>query len=134
MATGSLAIELSDNKKPFAFLFLTTAVAMTLALNVAVRANPLPPLSAPDDSRVPLSKRVFDLKQEWRQKKEPQNNWREQQQEQKDKSLTLEKGRIESPSSPHYDPREHPDPWDPFYSTPKSGVHTDPPVLFKFRF
>ncbi len=117
--------------------YLCGVLIFLFTARVAVLADPAPPLPAGEDSRIPLSQRVFDMKKKWRESEKPEHKWRDSENKSmtlENKSMTLEKERFQSPPPPLYDPREHPDPWDPFSSIPEDGVHTTPPTLFKFRF
>jgi len=111
-------------------LVFVLVLGLTLWSYLIVFADPSLKVPAKEDSRVPLSDRVFDSSGEWRAPQEPENSWRESEQN----KMTLEKGRIKKKSSSLYNPTQEQDNWDPYSSPGHPDTLTKPAKVFKFKF
>jgi hypothetical protein len=112
-------------------LVFLLALGLILWGNFIVFANPSSSSSIEEDSRVPLSKRVFDSSGEWRAPpQKSKNKWRESEEQ----KLTLQKDRIKKKTSSLYNPTLGRDNWDPYAIESGSLVQTTPATLFKFKF
>ena len=113
------------------FLILVLALGFSLWGSLIVFADPSLKIPVEEDSKVPLSERVFESAGEWRtppQKSE--NKWRESEEQ----KLTLQKDRIKKKTSSLYNPTLGRDNWDPYAIESGSLVQTTPATLFKFKF
>ena len=111
-------------------VFLLT-LAMILWGHWIVHANPSLNLPIEEDSRIPLSERVFDSAGQWRAPQPRENKWRESPQEE----LTLKKERIRKKKS--LSPYNHSVPqdnWDPFAPMGHPDTLTRPAKVFEFKF
>ena len=111
-------------------LVLFLALGLVFWGNWVVLANPSTNGSLGEDSRVPLSKRVFESSGEWRAPQKPKNQWRQSPEE----KMTLEKGRIKKGTSSLYNPSMSQDNWDPYSSRGHPDNLTKPAKVFEFRF
>ncbi len=109
-------------------LFLTFGII--LWGNFIVFADPSLKIPVEEDSKVPLSNRIFESSEEWRTPKEPEKNWRESEED----KMTLEKGRIKKKPSSLYDPIPSQDNWDPYSSPGHPDTLTRPAKVFEFKF
>ena len=111
-------------------LVLFLVLGLTLWSHWIALADPALNVPAQEDSKVPLSKRVFDSAGEWRPPQEPEKKWRESE----ENKMTLEKGRIKKKSSSLYDPALGQDNWDPYSSPGHPDTLTRPAKVFEFKF
>ena len=111
-------------------LFFLLALGLLLWGHVVVHANPSSNRSIEEDSKVPLSKRVFDSSGTWRAPQKPKSKWRES----KEERLTIQKDRIQKKPSSLYDPSKAQDNWDPYSSTGHPDNLTKPAKVFEFKF
>jgi len=111
-------------------LVFILALGLSLWSSLVVFADPSLNLPAKEDSKVPLSNRIFESSGEWRTPKEPEKNWRESE----ENKMTLEKGRIKKKPSSLYDPIPGQDNWDPYSSPGHPDNLTRPAKVFKFKF
>ena len=111
-------------------LVLLLVLGLFLWGNMVVFANPSSSASMEEDSRVPLSKRVFDSAGEWRTPEKPKNKWRESEAER----MELQNSRIKKNTSSLYNPSMPQDNWDPFSSPGHPDNQTTPAKVFEFRF
>lgn len=112
-------------------LVFILVLGVILSGNFIVLADPSSSMSIVEDSKIPLSKRMFDSSNQWRTPKKSKNKWRESE----EYGLTLQKGRIKKKSSSIYDIPQVRDNWDP-YTSPGAGNNmlTKPAKVFEFRF
>ena len=112
-------------------LVFLLALGLVLWGHWAVHANPNLNLPTGEDSRIPLSERVFDSAGEWRASKKEKKKWRES----KEEKMTLQNGRIKKGTSSLYNPSMKQDNWDP-YSFPPGHPDslTRPAKVFEFKF
>ena len=106
------------------------ALGLTLWGNLFVFANPSSKSSIEEDSRVPLSKRVFDSAGEWRAPEKPKNKWRES----KEERLSVQKSRIKKGTSSLYNPSMSQDNWDPYSPMGHPDTLNRPAKVFEFKF
>lgn len=111
-------------------LILVLALGFSLWGSLIVFADPSHKIPIEEDSKVPLSNRVFESAGEWRVPQETENNWRESEEQ----KLTLQKDRIKKKTSSLYNPTLGRDNWDPYAIESGSLVQTTPATLFKFKF
>lgn len=112
-------------------LVLLLALGLILWGHWIVFADPSLNVPVQEDSRVPLSKRVFDSAGEWRAtEEESERKWRESEEER----LTLQKSRIKKKSSSLYNPSVSQDDWDPFSPMGHPDTLTRPAKVFEFKF
>jgi len=111
-------------------LVFLLALGLFLWGNFIVFANPSLNRSIEEDSKIPLSKRIFDSSGEWRAPKKSKNIWRESEEHQ----LTIQNDRIKKKTSSLYDPNRDRDNWDPYSFDNNSDVQTKPAKIFEFRF
>jgi hypothetical protein len=111
-------------------LIFILALGLFLWGNLIVFANPSTSKSIEEDSKIPLSKRVFDSSGEWRTPQESKNKWRESEEH----KLTLQKSRIKKKTSSLYDPTKAQDNWDPYSSPGHPDTLTRPAKVFEFKF
>ena len=111
-------------------LVFVLALGLSLWGSLIVFADPTHKIPFEEDSKVPLSNRIFESSGEWRTPKEPEKNWRESEKN----KMTLEKGRIKKNTSSLYNPALGQDNWDPYAIESGSLVQTTPSTLFKFKF
>lgn len=111
-------------------LFFLLALGLLLWGHVVVHANPSSNRSIEEDSKVPLSKRVFDSSGTWRAPKKSKNVWRKPKQN----KVTIQKDRIQRKTSSLYDPTRSHDNWDPYSSMGHPDTLTKPAKVFEFKF
>ena len=111
-------------------LVLFLALGLVFWGNWVVLANPSTSGLLGEDSRVPLSERVFESSGEWRAPQKPKKKWRQS----KEKQMTLEKGRIKKGTASLYNPSMSQDNWDPYSSTGHPDNLTKPAKVFEFKF
>lgn len=111
-------------------LVFLLALGLFLWGNFIVFANPSSNRSIEEDSKIQLSKRIFDSSGEWRAPKKSKNIWRESGEH----KLTIQNDRIKKKSSSLYDPTRDRDNWDPYSFDNNSDVQTKPAKIFEFRF
>jgi hypothetical protein len=111
-------------------VFLLTLGLFLLGHSI-VFANPSSNIPVEKDSKIPLSKGIFDSSGEWRASKKPEDTWRESEEQR----LTIKKDRIRKKSAPLYGSPKDRDNWDP-YDSPGDGNNmlTKPAKIFEFRF
>jgi len=130
-----MEIEYSlDDREHFysqSVLVFLLALGLILWGNLIVFANPSSESFFGEDSRVPLSKRVFDSAGEWRAPQKPKNKWRES----KEEKMTLQNGRIKKGTSSLYNPSMKQDNWDPYSTSPGHPDSLNRPAkVFEFKF
>ena len=111
-------------------LVFVLALGLSLWSSWVVFADPSHKIPVEEDSRVPLSNRIFESAGEWRTPKEPEKNWRESEEQ----KLTLQKDRIKKNTSSLYNPALNQDNWDPYSIESSPDAQTTPATLFKFKF
>ena len=129
-----MEIEFSsyDRERFYTQSALVFLLGMGLLLwgNMVVFANPSSSSLVEEDSRVPLSKRVFESAGEWRAPEKPKKKWRES----KEERMNLQNSRIKKGTSSLYNPSIPQDNWDPFSSPGHPDNQTTPAKVFEFRF
>jgi len=115
---------------PQSMLVLFLALGIILWGNFIVFADPSSTFSVEEDSKVPLSDRVFDSAGEWRAPQKPKSKWREP----KEKRLTIQKDRIQKKKSSLYDPIPGQDNRDPYSSPGHPDNLTKPAKILEFKF
>ncbi len=111
-------------------LFFLLALGLFLWGNVIVFADPSSGISVEENSKIPLSKRIFESSGEWRAPQKSKNIWRELEQD----KLKIQKGRIKRKLSSLYDPTKARDNWDPYSIVDDQDTQTKPAKVFEFRF
>jgi len=124
--------RLDERERLYSQSVLVFVLALGLILwgNFVVLANPSSSISIEEDSRVPLSKRVFDSSGEWRAPQKSKNKWRESEEQ----KLSIQNDRIQRKTSSLYNPTMSPDNWDPYSSPGHPDTLTRPAKVFEFKF
>ena len=109
---------------------LLLAFGLILWWSLIVFADPSLKVPLAEDSKVPLSNRIFESAGEWRAPQESKEVWRKP----KSHELTLKNDRIKKKSSSLYNPTENRDNWDPYMFPDTEDIHTKPAKVFEFKF
>ncbi len=115
---------------PQSVLVFLFALGLFLWGNFIVFADTSSNMSIEEDSKIPLSSRIFDSAGEWRAPQKTKNKWRESEQN----KLTVQKGRIKKKTSSLYNPTLDRDNWDSYSTLDNPDAHTKPAKVFEFRF
>ena len=111
-------------------LVFVLALGLFLWGSLIVFADPSIKIPLKEDSKVPLSNRIFESAGEWRAPQESQEIWRAPEPHE----FTLKNDRIKKKPSTLYNPTEGRDNWDPYMFPDNEDVHTKPAKIFEFRF
>lgn len=132
MEIGFFSAKWSEGERFYSqsVLVLVIAVGLSLWGSLVVFADPNFKIPVEEDSKVPLSNRVFESAGEWRAPQESKEVWRKPEPHE----LTLKNDRIKKNSSSLYNPTPGHDNWDPYAIESGSLVQTSPATLFKFKF